>query len=45
MTLHLELVPLISLLAGIIILIQPRLLNYVIAAYLIFIGLEGIFRF
>lgn len=45
MTVHLELVPLVSLIAGILILLQPRLLNYVIAAYLIFIGIAGLFRF
>lgn len=35
--------PIISLLAGIIILIFPTILNYVIAFYLIIIGLLGIF--
>ncbi|HTV51309.1 MAG TPA: DUF3096 domain-containing protein [Steroidobacteraceae bacterium] len=35
--------PLIALIAGILILIFPRLLNYVIAIYLIIIGLLGIF--
>ena len=34
--------PLIALIAGILILIVPRLLNYVIALYLIFIGIVGI---
>jgi hypothetical protein len=33
--------PLIALLFGILILILPRLLNYLIAIYLIFIGLVG----
>lgn len=42
MTVHLELVPIISLIAGILILIQPRLLNYIVAAYLIFVGIVGI---
>ena len=35
--------PLIALLFGILILILPRLLNYIVALYLIIIGLIGIF--
>jgi hypothetical protein len=35
--------PLISLIAGILILIMPRLLNYIVAIYLIVIGLIGLF--
>ena len=35
--------PLVSLIAGILILIVPRLLNYIVAVYLIIIGLIGIF--
>jgi hypothetical protein len=35
--------PFIALLAGILILIAPRLLNYIVAIYLILIGLIGIF--
>ena len=35
--------PLIALLAGILILIMPRLLNYIVAVYLILVGLIGIF--
>jgi Protein of unknown function (DUF3096) len=35
--------PLISLVAGILILIVPRLLNYIVAIYLIVIGLLGLF--
>lgn len=31
MNLHLSLTPLISLLAGILILVMPRLLNYIVA--------------
>ena len=34
--------PVVALLAGILILIIPRLLNYIIAVYLIFIGLIGL---
>jgi Protein of unknown function (DUF3096) len=40
---HLGLAPLISLLAGILILVMPRLLNYIVAVYLIVIGLIGLF--
>lgn len=35
--------PIIALLAGILILIVPRLLNYIVAIYLILIGLVGLF--
>ena len=35
--------PFLALLAGILILIVPRILNYVVAIYLILIGLIGIF--
>jgi hypothetical protein len=34
--------PLIALIAGILILILPRLLNYVVAFYLIVVGLIGL---
>ncbi len=34
--------PLIALIAGILILLVPRILNYVVAIYLIFIGLIGL---
>jgi len=37
------LTPLISLIAGILILVVSRLLNYIVAIYLIIIGLVGIF--
>ncbi|HSW72113.1 MAG TPA: DUF3096 domain-containing protein [Chlamydiales bacterium] len=35
--------PIIALIAGILILIFPKLLNYVVAIYLILIGLVGLF--
>lgn len=35
--------PLIALIAGILILAMPRLLNYIVALYLILIGLLGLF--
>jgi hypothetical protein len=34
--------PLIALVAGILILIMPRLLNYIVAIYLILVGLAGL---
>jgi hypothetical protein len=43
MSLNLSIAPLIALIAGILILIVPRLLNYIVAIYLIVIGLLGIF--
>ena len=42
MNLHLSIGPLVSLLAGILILIMPRLLNYIVALYLIIIGVIGL---
>ena len=42
MNIHLGLTPLISILAGILILVMPKLLNYIVAFYLIAIGLIGI---
>lgn len=35
--------PILALIAGILILIFPRVLNYIVAIYLIIIGLAGIF--
>ncbi|HEU0071477.1 MAG TPA: DUF3096 domain-containing protein [Alphaproteobacteria bacterium] len=43
MSLSIMLQPLIALIAGILILIVPRLLNYIVAIYLIVIGLVGLF--
>ena len=42
MNIHLQLVPVISLVAGILILAMPKLLNYVVAVYLIVIGVVGL---
>lgn len=39
MNLHLTIGPIVSLLAGIFILVMPRLLNYIVAIYLIIAGL------
>ncbi|MGO4830975.1 DUF3096 domain-containing protein [Rhizobiaceae sp. 2RAB30] len=35
--------PLVALVAGILILVMPRLLNYIVAIYLIIVGLLGLF--
>lgn len=43
MNMTLSLTPLVSLVAGILILVAPRLLNYIVAIYLIIIGLIGLF--
>ena len=42
MNIHIELVPILSLLAGILILAMPKLLNYVVAFYLILVGVVGL---
>ena len=34
--------PIIALLAGILILVQPSLLNYIVALYLIIVGVVGL---
>ena len=34
--------PLIALIAGILIFVVPRLLNYIVAIYLIIVGLAGL---
>jgi hypothetical protein len=40
MTIHLA--SLIALIAGILILVMPKLLNYIVAVYLIFVGVMGL---
>jgi Protein of unknown function (DUF3096) len=42
MHLNLSLAPLVALIAGILILVMPKLLNYIVALYLIFTGLLGL---
>ena len=37
---HLQ--PIVALIAGILILLMPRLLNYIVAVYLIVIGVAGL---
>jgi hypothetical protein len=43
MSMYLSIGPVVSLIAGILILIVPRLLNYIVAIYLILMGLIGLF--
>ncbi|MGB6489809.1 MAG: DUF3096 domain-containing protein [Steroidobacteraceae bacterium] len=43
MYLHLSIGPVVALIAGILILVAPRLLNYIVAIYLIIIGVVGLF--
>jgi hypothetical protein len=43
MNLHLSIGPLAALIAGILILVAPKLLNYIVAIYLIIVGLVGLF--
>jgi hypothetical protein len=42
MSIHLTTGPIVSLVAGILILVIPRLLNYIVAIYLIVIGFLGL---
>ena len=42
MSLHLSIGPLVSLIAGILILIMPKLLNVIVALYLIEMGILGL---
>ena len=42
MSVHVALQPLIALIDGILILLVPRLLNYVVAIYLIIVGVLGL---
>jgi hypothetical protein len=43
MTFNVAAEPVVSLIAGILILIMPQLLNYIVALYLVIIGLLGLF--
>ena len=42
MNIHLAIGPLIALIAGILILVMPRLLNFIVAIYLIIVGVLGL---
>ena len=43
MNMTLAIGPLVALIAGILILVVPRLLNFIVAIYLIIVGLLGLF--
>ena len=43
MNLSMSIGPIVALISGILILLIPRLLNYIVAVYLIVIGLIGLF--
>ena len=43
MSMYLGIGPIVALIAGVLILIVPRLLNYIVAVYLIVIGIIGLF--
>ena len=42
MNIQFALAPIIALIAGILILVRPRLLNYIVAIYLIVVGILGL---
>jgi hypothetical protein len=42
MNLHLAIGPVVALLAGILILVMPQLLNLIVAIYLIIVGVTGL---
>lgn len=42
MNIHIGLTPLLSLLAGVLILLMPRSLSYIVALYLIAVGVIGL---
>lgn len=42
MNIHIAIQPLLSLVAGILILIMPKFLNFIVAIYLIIYGLMGL---
>lgn len=44
MTFHVELQGLLSIIAGALILFMPKLLNYIVAAYLIIYGVLGMIQ-
>lgn len=43
MNIHLTLTPVISLIAGLLVLFVPKLLRFIVALYLIIVGLIGLF--
>jgi hypothetical protein len=42
MNLHLAIAPIVALIAGILILVMPQLLNLIVAVYLIVVGVTGL---
>jgi hypothetical protein len=42
MMINVMLQPLVALIAGVLILLVPRLLNYIVALYLIIVGIVGL---
>lgn len=44
MQIYIALQPVVALIAGILILIMPRLLNYIVALYLIITGILGLVK-
>ena len=44
MSFHVGLQPVLALIAGILILVMPKLLNYIVAIYLIVFGILGLMR-
>jgi len=43
MTVSISLIPIVSLIAGILILVMPRLLSTIVTLYLIIVGVVGLF--
>lgn len=39
---HMTIAPIVSIIAGILILVYPRILNYIVAIYLILMGILGL---
>ena len=44
MTFHVEIQEILAIFAGVLILVMPRLLNYIVAVYLIVFGVLGLIR-
>ncbi|MBS0014282.1 MAG: DUF3096 domain-containing protein [Desulfobacterales bacterium] len=44
MTFHIEIQGILSVLAGVLILFMPKMLNYIVAAYLIIYGVLGMIQ-
>ncbi len=41
---YIQLQPVLSILAGVLILVKPKALNYIVAVYLLLIGISGLLR-